>query len=150
MRLVLSCLCLAASVGARADEPVRTREAPPAPASAPKAEVESPAPASDLGTLRKLGPSNLVKGKYLFSRGLGDRYSNALLNGVPLPSSDPDRRAIPMGALSPILKSGARLENFYLPDSPADFSGGSLRLRAEDYPKERRLQIELRGSANTQ
>ncbi|TGL10449.1 TonB-dependent receptor, partial [Leptospira levettii] len=38
----------------------------------------------------------LIGGKYVFVRGLGERYSNTLLNEVLIPSTEPDKRVVPL------------------------------------------------------
>ncbi|HNB97402.1 MAG TPA: carboxypeptidase-like regulatory domain-containing protein, partial [Leptospiraceae bacterium] len=45
---------------------------------------------------RRITGITLVGGKYVFVRGLGERYSNTLLNGVPLPSPEPNKRVVPL------------------------------------------------------
>lgn len=137
--LVLVLVCPAAS---------RAEPEPPPKESEPSAS-EPPALPGDLGTDRKPVGANLVGGKYVHARGLGDRYSNALLNGVPLPSSDPDRRAVPLGALPPVLRSTVRMETIFTPDMPGDFAGGSLRLAARAFPEKLSWRLELVGRANT-
>lgn len=47
-------------------------------------------------SLRRVTGLTLVDGKYVYVRGLGERYSNVLLNGMALPSPEPSRRVIPL------------------------------------------------------
>lgn len=113
-------------------------------APAPEATPEL----GDVGTARKPLGANLVQGKYVYMRGLGDRYSNALLGGVPLPSSDPDRRAVPLSAMPAALRASARIETTFLPDAPGDFAGGSLRLQVGELPVKTILQLKMTGAVN--
>ena len=44
--------------------------------------------------MKRVTGASVVDGKYIFVRGLGDRYSSAMLNGIPLPSTDPYRNSV--------------------------------------------------------
>src|SRR5690606_17463400 len=44
--------------------------------------------------MSKVTGASVVDGKYVLIRGLGDRYANTLMNGIAMPSADPDRRAV--------------------------------------------------------
>ena len=48
------------------------------------------------GALKRVTGLTLVDGKFIFIRGLGERYSSTLLNGLNLPSPDPTRRVVPL------------------------------------------------------
>jgi hypothetical protein len=92
----------------------------------------------------------LAEKKYVQARGLSDRYGNALLNGMPLPSSDPDRRAVPLKALPAVLRAGAEVEKVFTPDVPGDFAGGSLRLDARDFPEKLSAKVDVQGGVNSE
>ena len=54
-------------------------------------------PVSDAGeALKRVTGISIVGGRYVFVRGLGERYSNTLLNSVQIPSPEPNRRVVPM------------------------------------------------------
>ena len=62
---------------------------------------------SDAGdALKKVVGSTVVDGKYVFVRGLGDRYSNTQLNGVELPSSDPNKKSFQLDLKRRHLRAG--------------------------------------------
>ena len=46
--------------------------------------------------LTRLTGLSLVRGKYVYVRGLGERYSAATLNGSNLPSPEPLKRVVPL------------------------------------------------------
>ena len=51
----------------------------------------------DLASAVKRAPGvSLQGGKYVYVRGLGDRYTKSILNGLDIPSLDPDRNTIQM------------------------------------------------------
>lgn len=94
--------------------------------------------------------ATVVGGKYVYVRGLGDRYSNALLNGVPLPSPDPDRQAVPLDLFPSIILSDLTVAKTFTPDMPADFAGGSVRINTRELPDKLLLQGSFTISSNTE
>src|SRR5690606_4900995 len=46
--------------------------------------------------LGRVSGLSVVGNKYVYVRGLGERYSSALLNGSPLPSPEPMQRVVPL------------------------------------------------------
>jgi hypothetical protein len=85
----------------------------------------------------------IVDGKYVYVRGLGDRYSSALLNGSTLPSPEPERRVIPLDVFPTKLLEGVVIPKTYSVDLPGEFGGGSIQLRTRPIPSEPVRQIEL-------
>src|SRR5690606_28865928 len=76
--------------------------------------------------------------RFAYVRGLGDRYSLAMLNGSPLPSSEPLRRTVPLDLFPADLLDGITVQKTYSAHYPADFGGGvidmrTLRQAREDY-----------------
>ncbi len=80
-------------------------------------------------------------------RGLGDRYSLALLNGSPLPSPEPLRRAIPLDLFPTDVVASSLVQKTYSPNFPGEFGGGVINLttllRSESTPF---LNVNLGGS----
>ena len=94
--------------------------------------------------------ATVVEGKYVFVRGLGDRYSNSLLNGTPLPSPEPDRQAIPLDLFPSIILSDITVAKTFTPDIPGDFAGGSVRINTRELPDHFIFQATLSAGLNTQ
>jgi outer membrane receptor protein involved in Fe transport len=94
--------------------------------------------------------ANIVGGRFVYVRGLGERYSNSLLSGFPLPSPEPDRAAVPLDVFpTPVLDSLTIVKTF-TPDMPADFAGGSVQIETRSVPSEPMLKVSLSGGMNTQ
>ncbi len=72
--------------------------------------------------------------RYIVIRGLGGRYSMTLLNGVPLPSPDPDVPAAPLDLFPAALITNLTVHKTFSPDMPASFAGGALGLETRSYP----------------
>ncbi len=117
------------------------------------AKQMSNAGASDAaGALKRVTGLTLVDGKYIFVRGLGERYSSTLLNGANLPSPDPTRRVVPLDLFPTGVLSGIVIQKTYSPDMPGDFSGGVVQLRTlGEIPEEPEssISIELKYNSNT-
>ncbi|MFO0631057.1 MAG: TonB-dependent receptor [Polyangiales bacterium] len=94
---------------------------------------------------RRVVGVTLVNGRYAYVRGLGGRYVNALLNGMPLPSLDPDEPGVQLDVLPASLLSGLNVFKSFTPDMPGDFAGGSLQLSSRDYPERFTLTVGLSG-----
>lgn len=86
-------------------------------------------------TLRRVTGLSLVDGKYVYVRGLGERYSSVLLNGAPIPSPDYTRRVVPLDLFPTELLDGVLVQKSYSPDMPGEFGGGTVQLRTREVPR---------------
>ncbi|MDI3282350.1 TonB-dependent receptor [Polyangium sp. 15x6] len=84
---------------------------------------------------RRVVGASVVGQRYVIVRGLGDRYTNALLNGVPLPSPEPDRQAVPFDLFPTTVLSDLTIVKTFTPDMPGDFTGGSVRVSTRELPE---------------
>jgi len=85
-------------------------------------------------TLKRVTGLTLVDGKYVYVRGLGERYSSVLLNGAPIPSPDYTRRVVPLDLFPNELLDGVIVQKAYSPDMPGEFGGGTVQLRTREVP----------------
>jgi len=69
----------------------------------------------------------------IFVRGLGDRYNNASLNGLPIPSSDPDKKVIPLSIFPTSVVQSVDVSKTASASLPADFTGASININTKDY-----------------
>ncbi|WP_394849215.1 TonB-dependent receptor [Pendulispora brunnea] len=99
---------------------------------------------------RRVVGVTLVEGRYLFVRGLGERYSNALLNGAPLPSPEPDRQAVPLDIFPTAVLSDVTVSKTFVPDMPGDFAGGSVNIHTRDLPPKFQFQANVGLGFNTE
>lgn len=86
--------------------------------------------------LKRVPGVSLVEDKYVFVRGLGERYSSVLLNGARLSSTDPTRRVMELDFYPGDVLEGIVVQKSYSPDIPASFAGGTVLLRPKSYPDE--------------
>ncbi|MCK6599641.1 MAG: TonB-dependent receptor, partial [Bdellovibrionaceae bacterium] len=94
-------------------------------------------------TLRRVTGLTLMNGKYIYVRGLGERYSSVLLNDLSIPSPEPSRRIIPLDLFPVSLLDSVQVKKSYSTDLPAEFGGGTILLKTKSLPRERVLQIKL-------
>ncbi len=115
------------------------------------AEVIKKTPGSAAADLVKRAPAVTVKdGQYLYVRGLGERYTGATLNGSKLPSTDPERRTVPLDLFPADFLDSLSIIKSYAPSLPGDFSGGLADLRLRDFPAQLEYDVSIRTGANTQ
>ncbi len=102
------------------------------------------------GALKRVTGLTLVDGKFIFIRGLGERYSSTLLNGANLPSPDPTRRVVPLDLFPTSIIESIEVQKGYAPHLPAEFGGGSVVLRTIKVPEENFLGFGLSYGHNSQ
>ncbi|MDT8364482.1 MAG: carboxypeptidase regulatory-like domain-containing protein, partial [Nitrosomonas sp.] len=86
------------------------------------------------GALRRTTGLTLVGGKFIFIRGLGERYSSTLLNGASIPSPDPTRRVVPLDLFPTSVIDSILIQKSYSVDRPAEFAGGTVEIRTKTIP----------------
>lgn len=87
----------------------------------------------------------LVDGKYVYVRGMGERYSTTLFDGTSIPSPEPERRVVPLDMFPTNLLDSVVIQKTFSPDMPAEFGGGVVSLRTRSVPEERLAQVSLTG-----
>jgi outer membrane receptor protein involved in Fe transport len=91
---------------------------------------------------KRMVGATIQDGKYVVVRGLGGRYSLTLLNGVPLPSPDPDVPAAPLDLFPAALLANLTVTKTFSPDSPANFAGGALSIETRSFPAKFTLKVK--------
>ncbi len=94
--------------------------------------------------------ANIVDGRFVYVRGLGERYSNALLFGSPLPSPEPDKAAVPLDLFPALVLDSVSIAKTFTPDMPGDFAGGSVQIETRGVPEEFVFNASVSGTYNTQ
>ncbi|MEJ2003628.1 MAG: TonB-dependent receptor [Cyclobacteriaceae bacterium] len=82
-------------------------------------------------------------GKYIYVRGLGDRYTKTTLNGIDIPGLDPDRNSLQLDIFPTNLIDNLVVSKNFTADMPADFTGGLVNLELKAFPEERILSFSL-------
>ena len=89
-------------------------------------------------------------GKYVYVRGLGDRYSKTTLNQVDIPGLDPDRNTIQMDIFPTALVNNIVVSKNFTAEMPADFTGGLLNIETKDFPDDKILSVSASLGYNPQ
>jgi hypothetical protein len=87
------------------------------------------------GALKRVTGLTLVVGKFVYVRGLGERYSSVLLNGAQIPSPDPTRRVVPLDLFPADILEGVVVQKTYSQEMPGEFGGGTIQLRTRGFPE---------------
>lgn len=99
--------------------------------------------------MSKVTGASVVGGKYVYVRGLGDRYTTTQLNGLELPTSDPDRKSFQLDLLpSDLLENIVTLKTF-TPDKPGNFSGGLVDVTTRTIPENLFFNLSIKQGYNT-
>lgn len=100
--------------------------------------------ASDLASAVKSIPGVSIEGgKYVYVRGLGDRYTKSILNGIDIPGLDPDRNTIQMDLFPTNILDNVMVLKSASAEYPADFTGGIIDIVTKDFPTRPEYTISL-------
>lgn len=82
-------------------------------------------------SLKRVSGLSTVAGKYVYVRGLGERYATTLLNGAILPSPEPLNRVVPMDLFPTGVLESVLVQKTYSAAYPGEFGGGVLQMRTK-------------------
>lgn len=101
-------------------------------------------------SLRRVPGLSLVSDKFVYIRGLGERYSSTSLNGSNIPSPDLTRNVIPLDIFPTSIVESLRVQKAWSPDLPANFGGGNVNVRTRGIPDKFELNFELSTGMNSE
>jgi outer membrane receptor protein involved in Fe transport len=81
-------------------------------------------------------------GRYVFVRGLGERYTVTQLNGARMPSPEPERRVVPLDLFPTGMLQTITTSKTFTPDQQGDFSGAQVDIRTREFPALRTWSIQ--------
>ena len=102
------------------------------------------------GALGRVTGLSVVGNGYVYVRGLGDRYSLALLNGSPLPSPEPLKRVVPLDLFPSSVIASSLVQKSYSVNFPGEFGGGVINLTTKAVPKDPYLSFGFGISGDTE
>ena len=100
--------------------------------------------------LRRIPGLTLVQDKYVYVRGLGERYSSTQVNSAAVPSPDLTRNVIPLDIFPADIVEVLSVSKAYSPDLPAAFGGGNINIRTKRFPEDRVLSLGVKTGLNSQ
>ena len=125
------------------------QQAAPAVSDGLSSQTIARAPDANAGeAVRRVTGITMVDNKFLVCRGLGERYSNALLNGAVMPNPVVEKKVAPLDLFPSGLIGSVIAQKTATPDIPGDFAGCSVNLVTKDFPDTRILEflVGTRGS----
>lgn len=99
-------------------------------------------------SMKRVTGVSVEGGKYVYVRGLGDRYTKTILNGVDIPGLDPDRNTMQMDIFPTNLIDNIIVHKSFSAELPADFTGGVIDIAIKDFPDQKKGNISLSSSYN--
>jgi outer membrane receptor protein involved in Fe transport len=100
--------------------------------------------------MRMVTGANVQDGKYAVIRGLGDRYTATLLNGVRLPTSDKDKRAVQLDQFPAAMIESIQVTKTFTPDQQGDASGGGINIVTKSVPDKTVLSASVSTEYDTE
>lgn len=98
--------------------------------------------------LKRVTGVSVEGGKYVYVRGLGDRYTKTMMNSVDIPSLDPDKNSLQIDIFPTNLIDNMIITKTAVAEMPADFTGGIVNIETKDFPEEPIIDVSLSTSYN--
>ena len=115
------------------------------------AEQIKRSPDADAGqAAARVSGVSVVDNRFVVVRGLSERYSNTLLNGVEVASPEPAKKVVPLDIFPSALIDAIVVTKSATPDKPGDFSGGSVEIRTKEFPEQFVFNYSLSSGFNSQ
>ncbi|KAK0349684.1 hypothetical protein LTR94_032085, partial [Friedmanniomyces endolithicus] len=113
-------------------------------------DLERTGDSNAAAALTRVTGLSIVEGRFIYVRGLGERYSSALLNNSPLPSPEPLQRVVPLDLFPSSILEGVTVQKTYSANFPGEFGGGVIDLNTIDAPNEPFFNMSLSLGGNTE
>lgn len=99
--------------------------------------------------LKRVAGVTILGGKYIYVRGLGDRYSATELNNMSLPSPNPIKRTVPLDMFPSGVIGSLQVQKTASADITGAFGGGYVNIRTKDKFNEDYAKITLGTEAHS-
>ncbi len=98
--------------------------------------------------VRRVPGITIIDDRFIIVRGLAQRYNNAWINGLAVPSTETDSRAFSFDIVP-----GSQIDNLLVykspsPEIPGDFSGGFVKIATKGVPEANRTEIGFQTGFN--
>ena len=102
------------------------------------------------GALKRVTGVSIEGGKYVYVRGLSDRYTKTTLNGAEIPGLDPNRNTVQMDLFPSNVIDNMIIKKTFSAELPGDFAGGYVNINTKDFPEKFTLNFSSSLSFNPQ
>lgn len=86
------------------------------------------------GVLQRVTGVSVQESKYVYVRGLGDRYSSTSLNGAQIPSTEFEKKVVPLDLFPTDVLDKVTISKSYTVDKKGEFVAGLVELVTRDFP----------------
>ncbi len=93
--------------------------------------------------MKRVTGVSVQNGKYIYVRGLGDRYTKSTLNGMDLPGVDPDKNAVQLDLFPTNIIDNIIVYKTFTPNLPGNFTGGLVDITTKDFPDHKTLSVSF-------
>ena len=94
-------------------------------------------------SMKRVTGVSVEGGKYVYVRGLGDRYTKTIVNGVDVPGLDPDRNTMQLDIFPTNIIDNILVHKSFSADLPADFTGGVIDIAIKDFPENKTFNFSI-------
>jgi hypothetical protein len=115
---------------------VERRQAPVITDNVGSVEMKQNGDSDAAAAMSRVTGLSLVDNQYVFVRGLGERYSNTTLSGSVLPTTEPDKKVVPLDLFPTGLIDSVQVIKSYSPDRSAEFAGGLVQIMPMKLPNQ--------------
>ena len=112
-------------------------------------EIRKTVASDAAGAVEKVTGVSIVDSGYVYVRGLGERYSSTMLNNAMIPTTEPEKRVVPLDLFPANLIDSIKVLKTYSPDLPGEFSGGLVQMKTIEFPTARLLRVSASSGFNT-
>lgn len=99
--------------------------------------------ANAAAAVQRVSGVTVQDGKYVFVRGLGERYTTSSLNGARVPSPEPEKRVVPLDMFPAGLLQSVTTIKTFTPEQQGDFSGALVDIKTREFPARRSGTLSL-------
>lgn len=115
------------------------------------AETIAKQPDSDVAAIVERAPGiTVVDDKFVYIRGLGERYTASSLNDTGLPSTQTEKKVVPLDLFSADVLESVNVIKSYTPDLPGEFTAGLVQINTKDYPEAFELKVSASAKYNSE
>lgn len=120
-------------------------------ASVISAESIRRSPDRNTGEVLKRTPgASIQEGRFIIIRGLSDRYNQAMLNGILLTSTEPDRKTFSFDIIPAPMIDNIVINKAFVPELPGEWAGGLIQVNTKDIPTKNFFNIQVGTGFNSQ
>lgn len=99
--------------------------------------------------IKRIPGISIIEERFVIARGLSQRYNNVWINNGVTPSSEADTRSFSFDIIPSSQIDNIVIVKSPMPELPADFSGGFIKVTTKSVPSENSINVSLGTNINT-